>query len=75
MAAGEAQAEFEHMKDAQGAATFRKAGARHDDGKIEKLEMHSPTWTHDKPRRSRGCSGCVTEARGEDGKIALRVRF
>lgn len=43
---------------------------------IEKLKMHSPDLTQDNIARIRALfPGCVTEAMGPDGKLALRVDF
>lgn len=43
---------------------------------MEKLKMHSPNLTQDNIARIRELfPGCVTEARGEDGKVKLAVDF
>jgi adenine-specific DNA-methyltransferase len=43
---------------------------------IDKLKMHSPDLTQDNIARIRALfPGCVTEAMGPDGKLALRVDF
>ena len=43
---------------------------------IEKLKMHSPDLTQDNIAKIRTLfPGCVTEARGEDGKLSLKVDF
>lgn len=43
---------------------------------MDKLKMHSPNLTEDNIARLREMfPGCVTEAQGEDGRIALKVDF
>lgn len=43
---------------------------------MDKLKMHSPNLTEDNIARIRDLfPGCVTEARGEDGSVALKVDF
>ncbi|MDO6732465.1 site-specific DNA-methyltransferase [Marinovum sp. 2_MG-2023] len=43
---------------------------------IEKLKMHSPDLTQDNIAKIKALfPGCVTEARDEDGKLALKVDF
>ena len=43
---------------------------------MEKLKMHSPNLTEDNIARLRELfPGCVTEAEGEDGSVALKVDF
>ena len=43
---------------------------------MEKMRMHSPNLTQENITRIREFfPGCVTEARGEDGKLRLSVDF
>jgi adenine-specific DNA-methyltransferase len=43
---------------------------------VDKLKMHSPNLTQDNIARIRELfTGCVTEARGEDGSVKLAVDF